>query len=118
MKLLLKDIFLSFFPMELPIVLLCCGTDTGQAHLPHQLGYILPADPMIPLHKNGADLIGTEHLPILIKYLVDQNAVFLPAFLKPGVAALVAENVVIECAAGNIKSFAKRVDIILAIEQF
>ena len=59
MELLLEYIFLSLFPVEFPIVLLCCGADTGQAHFPHQFGYILSTDPMDPLHKNSTNLIST-----------------------------------------------------------
>ncbi len=73
---------------------------------------------MTSLYKNGADLIRTEYLPVLVKHFSDQDTVFLPAFFKPGIAALITENVVIECAAGNIQCLAKCVDIILTIEQF
>ena len=71
---------------------------------------------MTSLNKNSADLFSPQHLTILIKYFTDQSAIFLSAFFEPSIAPFISENVVIESPAGNIQSFTKCMDIILAVQ--
>ena len=68
---------------------------------------------MAMLDKYCADLFSTQHLAVLIKYLLNQNTIFLPPLFEPSVAPFISENVVIESPAGNIQSFTKCMDIIL-----
>ena len=70
---------------------------------------------MASLNKNSADLFGTQHLTILIKYFTDQSAIFLSAFFEPSIAPFISENVVIESSARHIHGFAKRVNVVLAV---
>ena len=70
---------------------------------------------MASLNKNSADLFGTQHLTILIKYFTDQSAIFLSAFFEPSIAPLISENMVIEGSTGDIHSFTKSVNVVLTI---
>ena len=58
---------------------------------------------MASLNKNSADLFGTQHLTILIKYFTDQSAIFLSAFLEPSIAPLISENMVVESSSRDIQ---------------
>ena len=71
---------------------------------------------MAMLDKYCADLFSTQHLAVLIKYLLNQNTIFLPPLFESSVAPFISENVVIESPAGNIQSFTKCMDIILAVQ--
>ena len=72
---------------------------------------------MPALNENRSNFLCTQHLPIFVKHITDDLAVFLTAFIKPGVAALAAQYVVIKCTSVNIQCFTDRMDFIFSIER-
>ena len=74
-------------------------------------------DLMPTLNENCPNFLCTQHLPIFVKHITDDLAVFLTAFIKPGVAALAAQYVVIKCTSVNIQCFTDRMDFIFSIER-
>ena len=46
------------------------------------------------LSKDCTDFLSTQHLSIPIEHLTNQSTVFLPTLLKPGIAPLIAKDMV------------------------